>query len=110
MGQLLVFLVILPVQRGIITSSKFLFRISSDLLIIVLFSFSNNDGSTRQESGALNEISGSYSFITQEGENVNVSYVADETGFHATGSHIVMPPHVQRMLDHLAKVNGLARL
>merc|ERR1712018_24557 len=26
------------------------------------FNFSNNDGSTRQESGALNEISGSYSF------------------------------------------------
>ena len=98
-------------QRGIITSSKCFSRISSDLLIITfLLSFSNNDGSTRQESGALNEISGSYSFITPEGENVNVSYVADETGFHATGSHIVMPPHVQRMLDHLAKVNGLARL
>merc|ERR1711872_680767 len=71
------------------------------------FNFSNNDGSSRQESGALNEISGSYSFITPEGENVNVSYVADETGFHATGSHIHMPAHVQRMLDHLAKVNGL---
>jgi len=74
------------------------------------FNFSNDDGSSRQESGAPDGIRGSYSFITPEGENVNVSYVADETGFHATGSHIVMPPHVQRMLDHLAKVNGLAKL
>merc|ERR1711887_149403 len=78
------------------------------------FNFSNDDGSSRQESGAPDGIRGSYSFITPEGENVNVSYVADETGFHATGSHVPqappMPPHVQRLLDHLAKVNGLARL
>merc|ERR1711913_219813 len=78
------------------------------------FNFSNDDGSSRQESGAPDGISGSYSFITPEGENVSVQYVADETGFHATGSHVPqappMPPHVQRLLDHLAKVNGLPRL
>ena len=45
---------------------------------------------------------------------VSVQYHADETGFHATGSHVPqappMPAHVQRLLDHLAKVNGLERL
>ena len=49
-----------------------------------------------------------------EGEQVSVQYHADETGFHATGSHVPqappMPAHVQRLLDHLAKVNGLKRL
>merc|ERR1712055_6961 len=78
------------------------------------FNFSNDDGSSRQESGAPDGIRGSYSFVSPEGEQVNVEYVADETGFHATGSHVPqappMPPHVQRLLDHLAKVNGLARL
>jgi len=78
------------------------------------FNFSNDDGSSRQESGAPDGIRGSYSFITPEGEQVSVEYVADETGFHATGSHVPqappMPPHVQRLLDHLAKVNGLAKL
>jgi len=52
--------------------------------------------------------------LEEEGEEVQVQYHADETGFHATGSHVPqappMPPHVQRLLDHLAKVNGLERL
>lgn len=78
------------------------------------FNFSNDDGSSRQEVGAPDAIRGSYSFVTPEGEQVSVEYHADETGFHATGSHVPqappMPPHVQRLLDHLAKVNGLNRL
>jgi len=78
------------------------------------FNFANDDGSSRQEVGAPDAIRGSYSFITPEGEQVQVQYHADETGFHATGSHVPqappMPPHVQRLLDHLAKVNGLGRL
>ena len=52
--------------------------------------------------------------MTPEGEEVSVQYHADETGFHATGSYVPqappMPAHVQRLLDHLAKVNGLNRL
>ena len=52
--------------------------------------------------------------LTPEGEEVSVQYHADETGFYATGSHVPqappMPAHVQRLLDHLAKVNGLKRL
>ena len=79
-----------------------------------LCSFANDDGSSRQEVGAPDAIRGSYSFVTPEGEQVNVQYHADETGFHATGSHVPqappMPAHVQRLLDHLAKVNGLKRL
>ena len=80
----------------------------------ICFSFANDDGSSRQEVGAPDAIRGSYSFVTPEGEQVNVQYHADETGFHATGSHVPqappMPAHVQRLLDHLAKVNGLERL
>jgi len=78
------------------------------------FNFANDDGSSRQEVGAPDAIRGSYSFVTPEGEQVSVQYHADETGFHATGSHVPqappMPAHVQRLLDHLAKVNGLERL
>jgi len=78
------------------------------------FNFANDDGSSRQEVGAPDAIRGSYSFVTPEGEQVNVQYHADETGFHATGSHVPqappMPAHVQRLLDHLAKVNGLERI
>jgi len=74
------------------------------------FNFSNDDGTSRQESGAPSSVSGSYSFITPEGELVDMQYTADEFGFHASGSHMPTtpppPPHVQRLLDHLAKVNG----
>merc|ERR1719153_1034577 len=74
------------------------------------FNFSNDDGTSRQESGAPSSVSGSYSFITPEGQLVEMQYTADELGFHASGSHMPTtpppPPHVQRLLDHLAKVNG----
>merc|ERR1711892_943707 len=73
------------------------------------FNFSNEDGTAREETGALDAIRGSYSFISPEGENVSVQYVADATGSHVPQAP-PMPPHVQRLLDHLAKVNGLPRL
>lgn len=78
------------------------------------FNFSNDDGSSRQETAGPQGVSGSYSFFTPEGEEVSIQYIADETGFHATGSHVPkappMPPAIRRMLDHLAKVNGHAKL
>merc|ERR1711936_782249 len=78
------------------------------------FNFANDDGSSRQEVGnpasSAMLVSGSYSFFTPEGELVEMQYTADENGYHASGSHMPTtpppPPHVQRLLDHLAKVNG----
>merc|ERR1739842_13180 len=78
------------------------------------FNFANDDGSSRQEVGnpdsSAMTVSGSYSFFTPEGELVEMQYTADENGYHASGSHMPTtpppPPHVQRLLDHLAKVNG----
>ena len=101
-------------QTETITSSKYDKNILGRKNIFLHCSFANDDGSSRQEVGAPDAIRGSYSFVTPEGEQVNVQYHADETGFHATGSHVPqappMPAHVQRLLDHLAKVNGLERL
>jgi len=79
------------------------------------FNFSDDEhGMSREETGAPGEVSGGYTYISPEGEQVSVQYHADEFGFHPTGSHIPqpppMPPHVRRLLDHLAKVNGLPSL
>ena len=78
--------------------------------VLIIFSFSNDDGTSRQESGEPSSVSGTYSYITPEGELVDMQYTADENGFHASGSHMPTttppPPNVQRLLDHLAKVNG----
>merc|ERR1712025_1133060 len=74
------------------------------------FNFSNDDGSTREEFGEPAFVQGSYSFVAPNGEVVSMQYTADENGYHASGSHMPTPPpmplHVQRLLDHLAKVNG----
>lgn len=46
---------------------------------------------------------GSYSYTSPEGQIITVQYVADETGFHATGDHLPTPPpvspEVQKGLD-----------
>lgn len=46
---------------------------------------------------------GSYTYTSPEGTIITVSYVADETGFHATGDHLPTPPpvspEVQKGLD-----------
>jgi len=69
------------------------------------FNFADDQGSTREETSRDGFVSGSYSYITPEGQEIAVSYTADETGYHPSGLP-PMPVHVQRMLDHLAKVNG----
>jgi len=79
------------------------------------FNFADSEhGMTREEFGSPGSVSGGYTFISPEGQEVSVEYVADEFGFHPSGSHIPvappMPPHVRRLLDHLAKVNGLPGL
>merc|ERR1719175_58340 len=77
------------------------------------FNFADN-GMEREEAGHPGAVEGGYSYTSPEGELVSVEYVADEFGFHPVGSHIPvappMPPHVRRLLDHLAKVYGLAKL
>merc|ERR1711892_674 len=98
-------------QTGVVAPALGVLNNPSDATGNYNFNFANNDGSSRQEVGSQSGIEGSYSFITPEGEEVRVEYVADETGFHATGSHLPqappMPPAIARMLRHLEKVNGV---
>ncbi|CAH0558117.1 unnamed protein product [Brassicogethes aeneus] len=46
---------------------------------------------------------GSYSYTAPDGQLISVNYIADETGFHATGDHLPTPPpvsaEVQKGLD-----------
>ena len=95
---------------GLITLSEQGILRNENIQHYIILSFSSDDGTSRQESGAPSSVAGSYSFITPEGEVVDMQYTADENGFHASGSHMPTtpppPPHVQRLLDHLAKVNG----
>lgn len=48
---------------------------------------------------------GTYSYEAPDGSIVNVEYIADEHGFHATGDHIPTPPpvspEIQKALDQI---------
>merc|ERR1711951_28620 len=74
------------------------------------FSFQNLDQlgrQARQESGFGPEsevVEGSYSFLTPEGEEVSVSYTADENGYYPKGASI--HPALARALEHLRRQNG----
>uniref|UniRef100_A0A2A4JM61 Cuticle protein n=1 Tax=Heliothis virescens TaxID=7102 RepID=A0A2A4JM61_HELVI len=45
------------------------------------------------EEGSL-AVSGSYSYIGDDGQTYTVTYTADENGFHAEGAHLPTPPPV----------------
>ena len=61
-----------------------------------MYSYSTDDGVNREESGStfqsaegdINEIRGSYSWTSPEGETFTLSYVANEHGFQPQGAHV----------------------
>ncbi|XP_039294314.1 endocuticle structural glycoprotein SgAbd-2-like, partial [Nilaparvata lugens] len=50
-------------------------------------------------------IQGSYSYTAPDGTPIQVTYYADETGFHAEGAHLPVPPPIPeaiaRSLEYL---------
>jgi hypothetical protein len=50
-------------------------------------------------------VEGSYSYLTPEGDEVEVSYTANENGYFPTGPGI--HPALARALEHLKKQNGI---
>ncbi|KAH8355169.1 hypothetical protein KR093_007493, partial [Drosophila rubida] len=62
-----------------------------------------NDQRSGDEHG---NIKGSFSFISPEGEHVQISYVADENGFQPSGEVLPTPPpipvEIQKALDWIA--------
>jgi len=56
------------------------------------FEFTDDDGSVRRENGISGgSKDGEVSWISPEGETVQFSYVADENGYQASGSHDPVP-------------------
>lgn len=84
------------------------------------FQLATDDGTFRQESGRqkqtpdgeANEVTGEVSWTDEvTGETISFTYVADENGFSAQGSHIPqappIPPAIQRGLDLIRRANGI---
>lgn len=52
------------------------------------------------------EVHGSYSYISPEGQHITVNYVADENGFQAAGDHLPTPPPVPKAILESLELNA----
>ncbi|GLG94003.1 hypothetical protein R5R35_008921 [Gryllus longicercus] len=81
------------------------------------YSFETGNGIVQEEQGYLKNAGqgegveaqvaqGSSSYTSPEGEQISLTYVADENGFQPQGAHLPtpppIPPEIQRALDYLA--------
>lgn len=71
--------------------------------MIVWYSYETANGITAQEQGYLKPnmpggpgeaVSGSYSYVSPDGQVITVTYTADENGFVPYGTHIPTPPMI----------------
>lgn len=79
------------------------------------YAYETSKGIKAEESGLLKnagseqeaiEAKGSFSYVSPEGENIALSYIANENGFQPTGDHLPQPPPIpaliQKALEYLA--------
>ncbi|KAG6440634.1 hypothetical protein O3G_MSEX001399 [Manduca sexta] len=68
------------------------------------YSYESSNGIAGQESGVLKNVGrGSNSYISPEGEHIQLSYVADENGYQPQGSHLPTPPPPQPIPDYIIR-------
>lgn len=67
------------------------------------YGFDSTNGISVQSVGNADAAQGSFSWVSPEGEHVQMAYVADANGYQPTGTHIPTPPpvpeHVLRALE-----------
>ncbi|KAH8364671.1 hypothetical protein KR084_009791 [Drosophila pseudotakahashii] len=70
------------------------------------YAFETSNGIQSQESGNTNGVSGSTSYISPEGQQISLTYIADENGFQPQGAHLPTPPPIPqailRALEYIA--------
>ncbi|XP_017136959.1 pupal cuticle protein Edg-78E-like [Drosophila miranda] len=58
------------------------------------YSFDTSNGIQAQEAGNANGATGSASWTSPEGENIVLTYIADENGFQPSGAHLPVSPPI----------------
>lgn len=79
------------------------------------FSFETGNGISADEKGGLKnigaeepalQVQGQFQYPSEDGSNIQLSYIADENGFQPSGAHLPTPPpipeDIQRALAYLA--------
>lgn len=59
------------------------------------YAYALSDGQKVAEQGTGGvKADGSFSYVSPEGQNIQLNYVADENGFQPTGDHLPTPPPI----------------
>lgn len=100
--QLLIF------EYDIIISTEFLFTSTLyynllDYICLILLSYESGNGISAQEQGELKNagsdaeaqsVAGSFSYTSDDGQKITLTYTADENGFQPQGDHLPTPPPI----------------
>ncbi|XP_030373171.1 pupal cuticle protein Edg-78E [Scaptodrosophila lebanonensis] len=69
------------------------------------FAYETSNGIQYQEAGNPAGVRGALSYVSPEGEQISLSYTADEEGYHPVGDHLPKPPpvpaYVLRALEYI---------
>ncbi|XP_073841155.1 pupal cuticle protein Edg-78E-like [Musca autumnalis] len=69
------------------------------------YAYETSNGIQVQAVGNPAGISGSVNYVSPEGEHINLSYTADEEGYHPSGDHLPTPPpvpaYILRALEYI---------
>lgn len=60
------------------------------------------------EEGSL-QVTGSFSYIGDDGQTYSVSYTADENGYHAEGAHLPTPPPIPEAILKSLQLTGTGK-
>ncbi|XP_030570170.1 pupal cuticle protein Edg-78E-like [Drosophila novamexicana] len=58
------------------------------------YSYETSNGIQLQESGNANGAAGNFAFVSDDGQRYELTYTADENGFHPSGAHLPTPPPI----------------
>lgn len=59
------------------------------------YAYETSNGINAEEQGVGGEqATGSFSYVSPEGENIQINYVADAGGFQPSGSYVPTPPPI----------------
>ncbi|XP_005189569.3 pupal cuticle protein Edg-78E [Musca domestica] len=69
------------------------------------YAFETSNGIQAQEAGNAQGATGSFNYISPEGEHISLSYTADEEGYHPVGDHLPtsppIPAEILRSLEYI---------
>ncbi|XP_060535411.1 cuticle protein 3-like [Cylas formicarius] len=69
------------------------------------YAYETGNKIAQQEQGDPTKRQGSYSYTAPDGQQVSMSYVADEHGFHPQGSHMPVPPPMPEAIKRAVEQN-----